>query len=1025
MASLLQSVVTALVLAAPLPAATGPQGTQASPDPSRSLLEGSVSGQVLGEGLEPVPGVLVELYGPALASPRSSTTDAEGRFQIGPVSASDDYRVRAVHLGYSPGVSEAFAIESGSVTTIEIRITREAVGLDTLAVYAAPLQIRRRDTEFGIRLDARTLELLPTPHTASAVAGMTPGARAGEIWGGAAVQANNYQLDGIAQNHPGVGGAMVEPSMRWVERVEIRGLGAGAEYGDFQGGMVNVVTRSGTNRRRTGMRVSLENHKLNSANWFRREIAVETDLRAELEGETSGPLIRDRLYFFVGGHALHERRRAQGHLLPGSFGEILPLTESRREFRGMGKLTWEPNYRDRVEIAGGLFSTRVENAGMTGYEAENAGGRVSDPVRFYTGMWTRASASGSRLEVRLAGFHRDERWDGMAGHDIPSVRIFAYGDPPTPVYQNSPFSTRRTPSSHTASIAWEWRRSLGGMQNLLKIGAEASRGSWLDRRTRNGGMTWRPTRNRDFFLDETDTWLPANNIISTEWGGEVDLDARLGSEAVFIQNHLTVSPRLSISPGLRVSKWRGDLLPKGREADRFTALEASGVDPRIGITLDPTGTNRLVMKAHWGTYHQGMLSQFFDRVEGGEVYSDRQIWYHRGDPPSEPTRTFTAAERDALTTGNPHFTLEQIFRLNETGSVDPDYRHPYVNQLILGLEASPTERIRAEFLYVHRDNRNLVALLDRNLADNYHVFRNLWVHTPDGRPIFLDEEPMILPEIHIPHDALRAYIEAAAEGGLPMPPGLTLADVESMSFEQDLVLTNPVAAKRTFHQLQFSLHASYPRWGASASFVWSRLRGNLNSVTGYEAGTGLDDFIEEGAGPFVRPNEQVNFFGRLPGAAPLELKIAVHADLGWGVRGGAFWHAARGDRYTAYFNLSGLGFDYRAEEGGSLPAGLVYSVAGQRVFIEERGSGRYGDRHTLDVRFDREIPGTDGRFRATIDIFNLWNSGAPTRILRELNQGTTFLSPILTPDPNQLHGAVQERLQPRTLRIGITADFHH
>jgi hypothetical protein len=640
-------------------------------------------------------------------------------------------------------------------------------------------------------------------------------------------------------------------------------------------------------------------------------------------------------------------------------------------------------------------------------------------------MWTRASASGSRLEVRLAGFHRDERWDGMAGHDIPSVRIFTYGDPPTPVYQNAPFSMRRTPSSHTASIAWEWRRNLGGMQNLLKIGAEASRGSWLDRRTRNGRMTWRPPRSRHFSLDETDTWLPPNNIIPTEWGGEVDLDARLGGEAVFIQNHLTVSPRLSISPGLRVSQWRGDLLPKGREADRFTALEASGIDPRIGITLDPTGTNRLVMKAHWGTYHQGMLSQFFDRVEGGEVYSDRQIWYHRGDPPSEPTRTFTTAERDALTTGNPRFTLEQIFRLNETGSVDPDYRHPYVNQWILGLEASPTERIRAEFLYVHRENRNLVALVDRNLADNYHVFRNLWVHTPDSIPIFLDEDPMILPEVHIPYDALRAYIELAAEQALPMPPGLTFADREWMSFEQDLVLTNPDAAKRSFHQLQFSLHASYPRWGASASFVWSRLRGNLNSVTGYEAGTGLDDFIEEGAGPFVRPNEQVNFFGRLPGAAPLELKIAVHADLGWGLRGGAFWHAARGDRYTAYFNLSALGFDYRAEDGGSLPAGLVHSVAGQRVFVKERGSGRYGDRHTLDIRLDREIPGTDGRFRATIDVFNLWNSGAPTRILRELNQGSMFLSPILTPDPNQLHGAVQERLQPRTLRIGITADFHH
>jgi hypothetical protein len=995
------------------------------PSPADSLekaLEGWVEGQVLGDGLQPVPGVLVELAGPALDRPRTGVTDAEGRFRLGPVPAGTGYRVRAVHIGYAPRSSASLEVTTGGVTRVELRLDRVAVGLDTLEVYAAPLQIRRDDTEFGIRLDARALELLPTPYDPSAVAGLTPGARAGEIWGGAAPQANRYLLDGMAQNHPGLGGAMVEPSMRWVERVEIRGLGAGAEHGDFQGGMVNVVTRSGTNVLRGGLRSGIEHHRMNSLNSGRREIAMQTELRREVEAELSGPLLRDRLYYFVGGHLFEERRRAQGHLLPGSFGDILPFTEDRRELRGFGKLTWEPSYRERVEIAGGWFDTRVDNAGMNGYQDANGTGRLTDPVRFWTATWNRGLTANSSLEARVAGFRREARFAGSGGPDLPAVKIFAHGDPPTQVYQNAVFDTEQHPSSRTAFLAWEWRGAIGGIENVLRVGGEVTRGSWVDRRTRNGGMTWRPNRSREFWLDETDTWSTFD-IVATEWGGEVDLDARVGSEAFFVQNHLTLSPRFAVSPGLRVSRWRGELLPGGREADRFNALEASGIDPRIGVTFDPSGQNRLVLKAHWGRYHQGMLSQFFDRVEGGEVYNDRELWYYRGAYPAHPGQSFSAAERDAMSEGSPRFTPEQVFRLNETGSVDANYRHPYVSQWIIGAEASPTDRIRAEVLYVRRENRNLVALVDRNLEDNYHVFHDVWVHTIDGRAIFLDEDPLILPRVLIPYDVLIWWLPQAAAAGLPWPPGLSPADVAGMSYDQDLVLTNPADARRSFHQLQLSVHASWPRWGGSASFAWSRLRGNLNSVTGYEAGTGLDDFTVEGAGPFVRPNEQVNFDGNLPGVAPLEFKLAVHGELGWGFRAGAFWQAARGDLYTPHFTLSGLGFQYRVVEGGEIHPNLVQAVAGQRVFARERGSMRYGDRHTLDLRVDRVLPGAGGRMRATVDVFNLWNAGPPVRILREVNQGSTFLSPVLTPDPNQLHGAVQERVQPRSFRIGVTADF--
>lgn len=1023
--------VRATVQAAGLLLLTG-AAVQAQDAPD--ALEGWVEGRVVGEAGAPVPGVLVELSGPGLVRPLEAVSDEGGRFRLGPAPGGIGYRLRALHVGYAPASREEIAVRAGESTAVELRLARRVVGMDTLRVFASPLRIRRDDTEFTARLDRRAIELLPTPYDPTELVGMTPGAQPGQIWGGAAVQSNVYQFDGLLMTHPGLGGGIIEPSMRWVEAVEVRGLGAGAEHGNFQGGLVNVVTRSGSNLRTGGGRASVESGSLNASNLVPSEIGLETELRREVEADASGPVVRDRLYYFVGGHVLEERRRALSHL-PGLAEDFLPWTEDRRALRAFAKLTWEPSFRDRFEASGGLFHTRVDHAEITGYQDRDAAGRLTDPAHLYTLSWARTLGPDGRLEARVAGFGREERLEGGAGMGVPSVRVFAHGVPPVPTYHNTPFHRDRSPASRTAAARWE--QHLGGGDSFwawghrITAGAELSWGRWRDRWLRNGGMTWRPARTAELDPDDPSTWLFAE-LIPTDWGGEVDLHARVRNHALFVQDHITVSRHLSFTPGLRFGWWSGDLLPGGDPGRRFRALTDRGADPRVGVTVDPLGTNRLVLKAHWGRYHQGMLAQLFDRVEGGEVFTDRELWYYRGMPPATPGTAYTAAERDAMTSGDPRFTLEEVFRLNETGPVDPAYRQPYMDQWVVGVEASLGDRLKAEVVYVNRANRNLAGLLDRNLESNFHRFVDVAVHTGPGPlgagggdSIFLGGEPLVLPEMYVRNDWIRQLILWDLEGfDVVLPPGFEWADTLGLSYEPDLVLTNLPGAERDFHQLQLAVHAGFTRWGASASVVWSRLTGNLNSVTGYEAGTDYEDFAEIGAGPWVRPNEAVNFRGRLPGFSPLEIKLAVHGDVGWGVRAGAFLHGARGERYTPYFHITGLGFAYdgtdpESGERGELDRRLASTIAGQRLFVRPRGDQRYGDRFTLDIRLDRSVPGTRDRLRGTLDIFNLWNADAATDVFAQTNQGRSFTGL----DPNLRFGAVRERIQPLTVRLGVAAEL--
>ena len=107
-----------------------------------------------------------------------------------------------------------------------------------------------------------------------------------------------------------------------------------------------------------------------------------------------------------------------------------------------------------------------------------------------------------------------------------------------------------------------------------------------------------------------------------------------------------------------------------------------------------------------------VFAGFFDRAEGGSVYSNEERWAYTGPAFSDPRTTFTAAQRDG-----PGWSRVQTIRLNEVGRVE-NFREPYLEQVTLGLEKSIGSGLKLEALYVRRRNKNLVAVVDRNLAQH-------------------------------------------------------------------------------------------------------------------------------------------------------------------------------------------------------------------------------------------------------------------------------------------------------------------
>lgn len=942
---------------------------------------------------------------------RQATSDPQGSFRLGFLPPGL-YRLTLRRIGYRPVIVSQVTVRAGRSESLGLTLEAAALTLDSIVVQAAAVRINTSDTEFGTRLTARELVLLPLSTDARDLVAFTPGARPNQIWGAATAQANNYQLDGVAVNHPGIGGDFLQPATSWIEEIEVKGLGAGAEYGNFQGGLVNIVTKSGSNRFQGEFRGNGESFRLNGTNLRVTEAGSEPSHRAEFEAQLRGPLRRERLHFAAFAQLVDRGSRVLNRVrqVPGDFS---PETPDERELKLLGKLTWLPGPRDIINGAVGRTDLRVDRYGLDGFQTPEATQQRKAGTTFYNFSWQRTWSARNFLELKLAGFDASDRRDPYAGNGVPGVATLLEVNPRG--HQNAAFRERREPASLGLALNWDiYARTLGA-EHHFKIGGEHASGSWIHERLRNGGLTWRPGERLTppvFDPANPATWVSFMGVITSSWGGEVRLDSKVQNSAVFGQDYIQLTRWLSINPGVRWGRWVGRLRQPVPGKVYFTPVNDNAFDPRIGVVVDLSGRGTLVTKAHWGLYHQNLFAGFFDRAEGAEVYNNEERWEYTGPGFSDPRTAFTLAERNT----SPAWRKAQTIRLNEVGRVE-NFKQPYVEQATLGVEKSFGGRVKAEALYVRRRNKNMVAVVDRNLAQNYTVYENITVLDRFLRPVTFNGEPLVLPKLAVSNEDIiywRPFLVSGESTSKDYyPTGMPRARWLALTYQPDNVLTNVPEATRRFDQLQLNASARYPSWWAQASATLTRLVGNLNSLTG------TDDYTTSGAGPFVRLNEQTSFFGDLNNQSRFELKLQMGGNLPLGFRGGAFLTHFEGDRVTPTLTISDLLLEFQLPDTSSTGAApgllrsyLFHTTAGQRIFVQPRGSYRYPGRTSLDFHLERGFPIEGVEASVALDAFNALGAAAITEVQTSVNGS-------LDPDFSSAYGETRNRVPPRTFRLGV------
>ena len=939
--------------------------------------------------------------------PRTARTDERGEYRINFV-APGLYTVLVRQVGFREVSVEAVEVRATAVRRLDITLEVARPELRAVTVRAAPLPASPRTPEITFALSARERELLPAPRDANALVAFTPGARPEQIFGGSTAQANLYQLDGVTVNQPGTGGAFLLPNVDWIEDFRVIGLGAGAEYGNFQGGLVNIVTKSGSNTTRAQFRTFYENRALNRSNVNAFEDGAELETRLEFSGELRGPIVRDRLYYFVSGQEARSGQRVVdfSSATPGTVAWIPTLTE-RREQKVYGKLTWQAGANDIVNLSVGLDNVARERVGLSGFNSIDAAVRGRSPSRFYQANWQRTLRDDQFLEVKFSGYVGEDNELPYNGAGFPAVSLL--DAPNTPQFANATYTRRNAPSSHGLSARYDRHVAVGRVRHHLKLGGELVLGTWREQRTRNGGLSWYTEAGPGFDPLVPATWqeIPSLGVYATaDTGGRIDLDASTTTTAAYLQDDIRLSDRLTLNAGLRLGQWTGFITPGNgggsRGETRFRALSATGLDPRVGATFDVQGDGRLLAKAHWGRFHQNLFALFFDRAPGANVFTDIEYcdWNDRDKSVlPELGREYGANSFNALFTCFPGANL-----FNEAREYE-DYRQPHVDQLTLGVEKAIGTRLRAEAVFVTRRNRAVLALVDRRLERNWLPVANVRA-VESGRPVLdANGQELVLPTVYVRSDDLSARLRAG-----DVVPGYVAADTLRLGYSPDLVIRPVDDARRDFDQVQLSLAGAWPRLSFHASLAWTNLTGNLFSVNGYFDPTG------QGSGPFVEPNTQLNSAGRLGNFAPWDFRLRMSGQLPWGFEGGAFLALRAGDFWTPTLEVDRGALSFRAEAANGqlvdLDSELFRNAGGQTILVEARGSRQLEAVANLDLRVQKVLSVGAQDLIVGVEVFNLLNGAAAADRNRLLNRQDPT-------NPASLVGAVRLRQPPTTLRLNV------
>ena len=671
-------------------------GFALAPAAQAQAASSTLSGKATDADGSPLPGVTVTATERNTGLTRVAVTGADGSFRIAALPVGD-YNVTAelqsfatvsvenVHLNVATERSIEISMRAASVEET-ITVTTEAPLIETTPAIGTVVSEQQLESlPLNGRQFANVAVLAPGTQLAYNADPTKPGQLTIALNGGIGRNVN-FIVDGGDNTDDTIGGALQNYNLDAVEEFKIQTSQYKAEYGRSSGGVLSVVTKTGTNEFHGSVYEYARRDDWNGKTEAERQAGNPKSpyTRDQYGATLGGPIVRDRAHFFATYEKLERSGQYTidtGTAVPSANGQVVDIPFE--DELGTAKATLNLTASQYLQVRYG-FQQNVDFYGQGAQTLPSALGTINNEYESILGSHT-AQIGGENLNEFVFQYTTFENGI-LAVSNAPAVQFpngTIQGQNP-----NTPQTTVQTKYQYKDDFTFS--RTIGGRRHDFKTGAAYVHEPVL-------GGTFETGTAGTFILLTNDINGPVEsiNVNGGVFGG---FDTPVDQYAVYFQDDWSLSDRVTLNLGLRYDLNEGvgglELDQSGNAICQFLSTQTTyseyylndfkGWDcqgqkdddnwaPRLGFSWDSRGDGRHIVRGGIGRFYDFpytnatvlfpavssqssfgsiySLSDEADGVIGNGVLNDNGTVFHVGQP--LPSAGFGGAPDPATQVGSP------------------------------------------------------------------------------------------------------------------------------------------------------------------------------------------------------------------------------------------------------------------------------------------------------------------------------------------------------------------------------------
>ncbi len=825
---------------------------------------------------------------------RTVTTDKEGFARVIGVPPGNYDLTATATAGFAEQTLRNVHVVLGKATPVNLDLgITTSTDVEVSSGDVSPVDAT--DTKIQTNISSEMAELLPKGTNFASVLKISPATRVEPRSGqfqidGASGSENTFIIDGqeVTNVRTGVLDGNSNLPFQLIQEIQVKSSGFEAEYGGATGGVVNVVTKGGSNQWHGEFGSQFRPSKLaavarptlffNANTQMAEYVPSERDSYTEYypTANLGGPILKDRLWFFASyTPQIFKRARTINFVAPSSaagtsvdynFKQVRDYMFLRLDGQPFSKLRLTGTYIfNPISQRGSIPSFAIASQ-TPPQDADLAGGRQNSQSVTGQGTWT--PNANFILAVRGGHYFLNEKLGSYGISDVTIPRVTCSGLSPTqfpagfgcvrgtnnglPVNTNTLFDAT---SRNTLDADATYLASFAG-RHVFKGGYQY-----------NGVANKLLTQTRDQIVlrhGQTVGSYSQHNIPSNPMAIGAGLlrqfreagDVSSKSEAIYFQDKWQPTKRLTFNLGVRVDREDVPSFTEGLEGIKFDFFDKPA--PRLGVAYDLTGDGKTKLSAFYGWFYDRFKYELPRGSFGGNFFHD--FFYEI--MPGDTLATFTPASILGSGLGVPGGACPGSTTTPVFGRVrcDVDYRVP--SNSGLGIEFGTVDPNIKAFR-----QSEFTVTFERDLGRNF-VFASRYTYKNVDHTI--EDAGFPLPS------GSEAYIIGNPGEGL----------YKQLAEEQGLMAIKP---KRRYDALEFRLDRRFANdFYFNLNYTLSRLVGNYSGLASSDEdgrlSPNVNRFFDQPQAGWTVAGGQDN--GILPTDRPHVLKFNGAYSLDWGKRFG-------------------------------------------------------------------------------------------------------------------------------------------